>query len=57
MNDLIQTILTELQKRFGAGVYEFRDESSAVISPENIVPAARALRDEFTFNLLTEETA
>lgn len=57
MNDLIQTILTEFQKRFGADVYEFRDESSAVISPENILPAARALRDEFAFNLLTEETA
>jgi NADH-quinone oxidoreductase subunit C len=57
MNDLIQTILTEFEKRFGADVYEFRDEYSAVISPENIIAAARALRDEFAFNLLTEETA
>lgn len=57
MNDLIQTILTEFQKRFGAGIYEFRQEASAILTPEQIVEAARILRDEFSFSVLTEETA
>jgi NADH-quinone oxidoreductase subunit C len=57
MNDRLQSITAALKERFHAGVYEFRDETSLILAPEQIVPACQALRDEFGFELLAEETA
>jgi NADH-quinone oxidoreductase subunit C len=57
MSEIIQSIHTAFQERFGAGVYQFRDETSLILAPENLLPAATALRDEFQFEVLTEETA
>ncbi|MBN2547709.1 MAG: NADH-quinone oxidoreductase subunit C [Anaerolineales bacterium] len=57
MNEQIQTIIQALQERFGCEVYEFRGDASLILSPENIVAAAQALRDEYGFEMLTEETA
>jgi NADH-quinone oxidoreductase subunit C len=57
MSEHIQSIVQAFKERFGADVYEFRDEVSPILAPEHIVEAAQALHDEFGFELLTEETA
>lgn len=56
MSELTE-IVQALQQRFQADLYEFRGEVSLIIQPEQIVSVCRALRDEFNFELLTEETA
>lgn len=53
----VSTIVQQFKDRFGAGVYEFRGETSLILQADQIVPACQALRDEFNFELLTEETA
>jgi NADH-quinone oxidoreductase subunit C len=57
MDEKIQPIVVALQERFNADTYEFREEMSLLLSPEHIVDACKALRDEFGFELLSEETA
>lgn len=54
---ITQMIVEAFQERFQAGLYEFRNEVSLFLSPEQIVPAAQVLRDEFNFELLAEQTA
>lgn len=56
MSELTE-IVQALQQRFQADLYEFRGEVSLIVSSEQIVSICRALRDEFNFELLTEETA
>ena len=36
---------------------DFRDQAIFIVSPERIVEAVRILRDEFGFNMLSDETA
>jgi len=57
MSEQLQKIVEELHARFDAGLYEFRDEQSLVLKPEQIVAACLALRDEFDFKLLSEHSA
>ena len=57
MDEITQSIVKAFQERFQAQVYEFRDEVSLILGPEHIQGACQALRDEFNFNLLNEETA
>lgn len=57
MDELTSKIVETFQQRFQAGLYEFRGETSLILAKEHIVAAAQALRDEFNFELLTEETA
>jgi NADH-quinone oxidoreductase subunit C len=57
MNEHFQWLVEEFQRRFAAEVYEFRGEVSLILSPEHIMPACQALRDEFGFEILIEETA
>ena len=57
MNEALITIVDELKERFGAKTYEMRDEVSLIVEPEQIFDLCQALRDEYDFNLLTEETA
>jgi NADH-quinone oxidoreductase subunit C len=57
VNEALRSIVDELKQRFDAGTYEFRDEVSLVLAPEQIVACCQALRDEYEFNLLNEETA
>lgn len=57
MNEELHTIAAELKERFAADLYEFRGEVSLILKPEDIVAFSRALRDEYDFELLTEETA
>jgi NADH-quinone oxidoreductase subunit C len=57
MNDELKPILDRLQGEFKAELYEFRSEVSLILKPEDIASACRILRDEYAFELLTEETA
>ncbi|MFM8320916.1 MAG: NADH-quinone oxidoreductase subunit C [Chloroflexota bacterium] len=57
MTEYKRSIADDMIQRFGATTYEFRDEISLVLPPEQIVDAARALRDQHSFELLVEETA
>src|SRR3990172_2442014 len=51
------SIVQTLRDRFGASTYEFRGETSLILKTEQIVPACQILRDEYSFELLTEQTA
>jgi NADH-quinone oxidoreductase subunit C len=57
MDEITQSIVKAFQERFQAQTYEFRDEVSLIVKPEHILAACQALRDEFNFDLLNEETA
>jgi len=57
MNEHMQWLVDTFQKRFAVEVYEFRDEVSLILTPEHIVPTCQALRNEFGFEVLVEETA
>jgi NADH-quinone oxidoreductase subunit C len=56
-NTNLPSIVQTLQDRYGASVYEFREEISLILGAEQIVAVCQTLRDEFDFELLTEETA
>ena len=53
----VPSIIQNLQDRFGASTYEFRGDTSLILKVEQIVPACQTLRDEFSFELLAEQTA
>jgi len=57
VNEDLKPIIDALKERFGAQTYEFRGEASLIVPPEQIVELCQALRDEYEFNLLSEETA
>jgi NADH-quinone oxidoreductase subunit C len=57
VNEGIQPIILALKETYGGEVYEFRGETGLVVTTENIVAICKALRDEFGFELLVEETA
>ncbi len=57
MNELLNEIANTLQTRFAAERQDFRDQAILVVSPETILPAAQALRDDFGFAMLSDETA
>ncbi len=57
MNDLLQQVVQVLEDRFKAEPVEFRGQTTLLILPENIVEAARTLRDEFDFEMLEDLTA
>jgi NADH-quinone oxidoreductase subunit C len=51
------TILASLQERFQIQSQTFREDVTLMVSPEQIVDVCLALRDEFDFEMLVEETA
>jgi NADH-quinone oxidoreductase subunit C len=57
MDPLLTPILQTIQEQFGAVLQEFRDQAILIVAPEKIVEVARALRDEYGFALLSDETA
>ena len=57
MEERIRTIVESFKLRFGADVYEFRGEVSLILAAEHIQTACQALRDEYDFEILNEETA
>lgn len=57
MSEHLLTTVAALKERFDGHEQEFRAEVSVILAPEQIVAACRALREEFDFELLVEETA
>jgi NADH-quinone oxidoreductase subunit C len=57
MNSLLTEIAASMQERFGVKQEEFRDQMILMVAPEQIVEVVRTLRDEFGFNMLSDETA
>jgi NADH-quinone oxidoreductase subunit C len=57
MDEHLQTVVDALEERLAAQASEFRGEVSLTLAPEHIVDACRILHDEFSFELLSEETA
>ena len=57
MNKKLQPIVQALEKDFDAEVSVVFDETQAVVSVENIVALCEALRDKFSFGLLSTITA
>ncbi len=53
----LQTVVDALVQRFDAQPSVFRGQTRLLIAPEHLVEAASALRDEFGFEMLTEQTA
>ncbi len=57
MNEQFTPAVTALQNQFKAQVSEFRGEVTLTFTPDQIVPAAQVLRDQFGFDILSAETA
>jgi NADH-quinone oxidoreductase subunit C len=57
MNEKLQSAARAIQERFGAAVHEYSGEVYLTVTPEQIVAVCRALKTEFKFNLLANETA
>ena len=57
MNEKLDAIGTAIEARFGATREVFRDQLILHVSAEKIVEIVKALRDEFGFNFLSDETA
>ncbi|MBN1148278.1 MAG: NADH-quinone oxidoreductase subunit C [Anaerolineales bacterium] len=53
----VPAIVNDFRRRFECDLYEFRDEASLILGAGQIVAACQALRDEYDFELLVEETA
>jgi NADH-quinone oxidoreductase subunit C len=53
----LSDIAQALQDRFGLERKEFREQISLIVPAERIVEVATALRDEFGFNMLSDESA
>ena len=56
-NKGLMEIVEALKARFDADVYEFRSETSLIVNPEQIVDVCQALRNEFDFEILAEQSA
>ena len=57
MNELLSPAVNAISDRFGAQVSEFRGEVTLLIPADKVVAAASVLRDEFGFDILSDETA
>lgn len=57
MDEKIQLAVSALKERFNVQVNEFRNDTTLIMAPDQIVEACRELRDEFQFDMLVEETA
>lgn len=57
MNEIIQSAVDGLIKKFNAQVEEFRGDITVTVTPEMIIPVLTALRDEYQFNVMMDATA
>jgi NADH-quinone oxidoreductase subunit C len=57
MKEEFKPAVTELKNRFSAEISEYRGEVSLLVPPEHIVDSCRVLRDEFDFEMLSDQTA
>ncbi len=54
---MLQTVVDTLQERFGAQLMDYHQDVTLLVGPLQIVEVCRALRDEFGFDMLADETA
>lgn len=57
MNTELKDIATTIKDRFQLEEQDFRDQAILIVPPERIIEVARALRDEFGFSMMSDETA
>ncbi|MBA4421074.1 MAG: NADH-quinone oxidoreductase subunit C [Anaerolinea sp.] len=57
MNDTLKPVIEAIQARWRMTVQDFRDETTLVVAPQYLLDLCRALRDEFSFDMLENETA
>ncbi len=57
MNKHQSRAVEKIQKDFGASCEEMHDEVTLTVSPEDFIPAAKTLRDQYGYDLLILETA
>ncbi len=57
METVLKDIAKSIHQRFGAEFQDFRDQAILIVSPEKIVEVVRVLKEEFGFNMLSDETA
>lgn len=57
MSELLEKAAKAITERFGAVGEQFRGEVTLILKPEYLLDAAQVLKDEFTFDVLTSETA
>jgi NADH-quinone oxidoreductase subunit C len=57
MDEKLQAAVTAIQERFAASLEVEHGETTLLIAAEKNVEIAQALRDEFQFNMLVDETA
>lgn len=57
MNDTLKPVIEAIQPRWQMTVQDFRDETTLVVAPECLLDLCRTLRDEFSFDMLENETA
>jgi len=57
MSKISNSIISQMITRFGASSAEFRDETTLIIQPDQIVEGCRYLRDIAGFNMLLDATA
>ncbi|MDD5466977.1 MAG: NADH-quinone oxidoreductase subunit C [Anaerolineales bacterium] len=57
MNEHLQSAVQSLKARFSLQESEFRGQVSLVLPAEQLLPVCQALRDEFDFEMLVDETA
>ena len=57
MDEKLEQAVAAIEERFGGKRSVFRDQVSLLIGPDRVIEAARALRDEFGFSMLSDETA
>lgn len=57
MDEKLQPAFNALVERFNPQVIQFRGDTTLVVQTDQIFDAVKMLRDEFQFNLLSEETA
>lgn len=57
MSELLEMAAKAITERFGAVDERFRGEVTLILKPEHLLEAAQVLKGEFTFDVLTDETA
>lgn len=57
MNNYLQSVVPVLVERFGLESHEFRDQVNLLVPAPKITEVCLALRDEFTFDVLSGQTA
>jgi len=57
MEQHLNNAVEAIQQKFNAESRSFREQVTLHLNNDQIIPACKMLRDEFSFNILTDETA